>query len=139
MGKIKTYQQFNEGIIDFLRPIGYSFANADAKLIMFAIHAIKAGQVKVKETGGGRAPFTKRNYYIFHFDFNEKHISLEKSTDSNIFDSKIKVYISNLDRTNKKEADIESSLKKELYKILNQNELQPFKATDLPPGHVFIK
>jgi hypothetical protein len=56
------------------------------RFIKDAIQAIESGEVSVKETGGGRAPFATRIHFLYNFIFRDKKVKVEKSVRTNKID-----------------------------------------------------
>src|ERR1035437_4474278 len=99
----------------------------DETFIKDAINAIKSGEIYVKETGGGRAPMARRSHLLYHFDFGDKHISVEQPMEGgNIFDSKISVCMS---EAGKREVgdklDIGATIKRRLLNAI-QNKFDEY-------------
>lgn len=77
MRKVKTYELYNESIF---------LSNSDEKTIKDIISKIKSGDIKYNETGGGRAPFARRNYYIFSFNVDGVNFRVEQSVRNTMLD-----------------------------------------------------
>jgi len=109
----------------------------DETFIKDAINAIKSGEVNVRETGGGRAPMARRNYYLYHFDFGDKHICVEQPFEgTNILNPKIKVWKSDIGPHKQSDTiDINPILKRRLLNAVKGvfddygNQKPQFKST----------